>query len=309
VLWGNSTDNDGFYNDADVCEEGPGFAMGDAVLLASGQDDAFDDAGVVLVDGSYYVVPGGLNGPVDLTGATLQSPTATTGPFAVNVQWQGAGPGTIRELVSLTNPGAADVSQEVVLETNLGSDANDNGNTTLLQASSTGDISGYPTTARWFATSDANTPPSDPPIVSVATGPGTVRSPATIQDCPEAGSLKAQQKNDAKASAAEAPSSPDEAGATADPTGSPDGVSASATVLGTDNFTYHYTVNVPAGQTRYLMVFWSLYSTVAEAVGAGPAWNTNPASGSEALTGLTPAQLQLIVNRAFPLELAPRFTG
>ncbi len=297
VLWGDLTGDDtGFYNDGSICLGSSGFAMGDAELVATGQDDAFDDAGMVNIDGSYFVVPGGLNGPVDLTGATLQSPTATTGPLDVSVQWQGAGPGTIRELVSLTNSGASDFAQEVVIETNLGSD-----DSTTLEASSTGDISGYPTDARWFATSDDDNSDDDPPIVSVATGPGTVQSPGTILDCPFIDSLTAKQaEKDAKdADATEAPT--------------PD-VAATGTLLDTDNFTYHYNVAIPAGQTRYLMVFWSLHSTIAEVVASGPAWDTNPTAGSEELAGITPEQLSLIVNWAFPLApaplaVSPRFTG
>ncbi len=285
VRWGDLTDDDGYRNDGYVCLNDSGFAMGDAELLATGSDDAFDDAGMVNIDGSYFVVPGGTNGPVDLTGAILQTPTATTGPLDVSVQWQGAGPGTIRELVSLTNTGASDFEQEIIIETNLGSDGD-----TYLQAASTGDISGYPTNARWFATSAGDSEiPGDPPIVSVATGPGTVESPGTIFDCQNITSLTAKQA--AK-----------DAGATEAPT--PD-VVATGTPLSQEDFTYHYNVAIPAGETRYLMVFWSLYETIAESVDAGPAWNTNPTAGSEALAGITSAQLALIVNWAFAPEPTP----
>ncbi len=283
VLWGGGSGDEGFYNGGAVCLDDSGFAVGDAELLATEQDDAFDDAGLVNIDGSYFVVPGGDNGPVDLTGATLQTPTAASGVVDVSVQWQGAGPGTIRELVSLTNTGATDLTQDVVIETNLGSDGE-----TTLQAASTGDISGYPTNARWFATSDSDTDPtSDPTIVSVATGPGTVQSPGTIAECPDGPGPGAAAK---KADSAVAPT--------------PD-VVATGTPLDTDDFTYHYNVAIPAGQTRYLMVFWSLHETIAESVAAGPAWNTNPTAGSEALAGITPEQLALIVNWAFASEPTP----
>ncbi len=299
VRWGD-LENSGFYNDGGIClEGGKGFNMGEAYLIATEQGDAFDDAGLVNVDGSYFTVPGALNGPVDLTDATLQTPAAATGPVApqpldVSVQWQGAGPGTIRELVSLTNTGASDFEQEIVIETNLGSDG-----MTTLQASSTGDISGYPTNARWFATSQGDTDPTgDPTIVSVATGPGTVQSPGTIAECPVDPGPTAATK---KADSAETP---------------PTDVVATGTPLDTDDFTYRYNVTIPAGQTRYLMVFWSLHETIAEAVAAGPAWDTYPTAGSDALAGITPEQLPLIVNWAPALEPAPlpiepalRFTG
>ena len=319
VRWGDLTgDFSGFYNEGSVCTAGNGFAMGDAFLLSSGQDDAFDNAGIVVVGGTPYVVPGGVNGPVDLTGQTLTTPLAATGPLTVAVQWQGAGPGTIREMVTLTNPGATDVTTNVVVETNVGSDSS-----TRLQASSTGDISGYPATARWFVTSEGDSEPtSDPVIVSVLVGPGSVASTATVTDCP-LGSGGASVKE-----AEQADEAPDD-------DATPDGdVTASGTLLSTDEFLYTYNVTVPAGQTRYLMMFWALYETIAEGVAAGPAWNTNPADDSpalgslppatvaglsasaagdvSALAGLTATQLSQILNWNFgpvPVTLQPRFTG
>ncbi len=272
-----------FTNGGSVCLEDNGFTLSESELIATGQDDAFDDAGLVNIDGSYFEVPE--PAIVDLTGATLQTPTAASGVVDVSVQWQGAGPGTIRELVSLTNTGEVDLTQDVVIETNLGSDED-----TWLQAASTGDISGYPTNARWFATSeyDSESPSSDPAIVSVATGPGTVESPGTIAECTDTGPGSVQAAKDVKGAVAPTPD-----------------VVATGTPLGVDNFTYHYNVAIPAGQTRYLMVFWSLYETIAESVDAGPAWDTNPTAGSEALAGITLEQLALIVNWAFPLEPTP----
>ncbi len=207
-----------FQNEWQVCGDG-GFVMGEALLIATNQGDPFDGAGLVNVAGSYFEVPE--PDTVDLTGATLQTPTATTGPLDVNVQWQGAGPGTIRELVSLTNTGVSDFEQEIIIETNLGSDIS-----TWLQAASTGDISGYPANARWFATSQGDTDPtSDPTIVSVATGPGTVESPGTIAECPDGPEPTAAAK---KADSAETP---------------PTDVVAAGTPLGAENFTYHYNGN------------------------------------------------------------------
>lgn len=329
VRWGDLTDDDGFYNQGSGCSGADGFAMSDAELLATGQDDAFDDAGVVLVDGVTYAVPGGVNGPVDLSGTTLATPLGPAGPLNVSVQWQAAGPGTIREMVTLVNPGATDFTGKVFIDTELGSDED-----TTLQASSTGDISGYPSTARWFVTSEGDSEPtSDPVIISVAAGPGSIESPDTVSPCPVI---------------------PDSADADADKAGATDGetgdattttggeVTASGTPLGTDTFRYTYNVTVPAGQTRYIMVFWVLYETIAQAVAAAPTWNTNPADGSaalgllpapptipgefsagatasatatgdvSALAGLTATQLSQIVNWVFaptPMQMQPRFTG
>ncbi len=304
VRWGDLTgDTTGFYNTATTnCSGDDSFAMGDAKPLATAQTDAFDDAGMVNVADTLFVLPGGASAPVDLSGTTLTTPSVTTGPLDVTVQWQGAGTGTIRELVTLKNPAATDLVQDVVIESNLGSDQS-----TVLQAASTGDISGYPTNARWFATTQGESAvPTDPPIVSVATGPGSVQSPATIFDCPES-----NVQDSGKAKDQDQPADTDAPLAAADENAPApdDAVVATGTALNTDQFGYRYSVSIPAGQTRYLMVFWNLVSTKDEVLAAGPAWNTNPSSGSEALAGISPLQLSQIVNWAFPLEIAPRFTG
>jgi hypothetical protein len=275
------------------------------------------------------VVPGGVNGPVDLTGTTLATPLGPAGPLNVSVQWQAAGPGTIREMVTLVNPGATDFTGTVFIDTNLGSDGE-----TTLQASSTGDISGYPTTARWFVTSEGESdPPDDPVIVSVAAGPGSVESPDTVVPCPDSA------RGSADADKAEATDDETTTTTGGDATATTGGtVTASGTLLDTDDFRYTYNVTVPAGQTRYIMVFWALYETIAEAVAAAPAWNTNPADDSpalgplasatagdlgatanddvSALAGLTATQLSQIVNWSFapapapaPVTVQPRFTG
>lgn len=334
VRWGDLTgDSSGFYNTSPHCGTDDVFAQGDAQLLATGQDDAFDDSGEVFVGGTGYVVPGGTNGPVDLTGETLTAPPNTTGPLTVAVQWQGAGPNTIRELVTLTNPGASDFTGPVHVITNLGSDS-----ATSLQAQSTGSIAALDPSARWIVTSDSDTSPDDPVIVAVTGGPGSVASaPTTTRDCPPGTTANASIKEAAKAAAegeagVEAPNGGDESVAGSTTTSTEGDVQASGTNIGGSDFVVGYNVTIPAGATRYLMLFWSLYETNAEGVAAGPTWNTNPSEGSPrlgafpsaavsgftigkqagAFQGLTTTQLSQVLNWSFPtaaMNTPPRFTG
>jgi hypothetical protein len=309
VRWGDLTfDTTGFLNDwGSVCDVDV-YVQGDAFLLSTGQSDAFDGAGGVVINGEGYLVPPGTaDAPVDLTGSTLTSAPAPVGGVNVSTQWFGlAGQPTIRYLVTLENPSAATLNTTVTLENNLGSDSS-----TFIQGSSSGQDTSYPTNERWFATSEGDTDSApDPPILSVVTGPGAVRSPGTVAPCPEING-DSQTLNDekaaAEAAAAEQPSATED---TPGESAAPDGeVSATGTNLDEDDFVYSFPVSIPPGQTRHLLVYWSLFETIGESVAAGPAFNTTPALGSPLVEGLSQDVLCDVVNWDFGDCLVVRFTG
>lgn len=317
VRWGDSTGEDGFTNEWNICDADI-YVMSDAFLIGTGQDDAFDGAGGVVINGQGYLVPPGTaNAPVDLTGSTLSSASAPVGGFNVSTQWFGLpGQSTIRYLVTLENPTDATVNTVVTLENNLGSDSS-----TFIQGSSSGQSTSYPSNERWFATSQGNTDrATDPPILSVVTGPGGVRSPGAVAPCPEV-NPRSQQLNDEKA-AAEATTpeatTPDTTADTAAPEGqesptqdstaTPDGtVSAAGTDLDQDEFIYSYNVSIPPGETRYILNYWSLFATIGESVAAGPAFDTTPEPGTPLVEGLDRQTLCRVVNWDFGSCLA--FTG
>lgn len=322
VRWGDLTTDDGFTNDwGSVCTADV-YVQADAVLVSTGQNDAFDGIGGIVINGEGYLVPpGDASAPVDLTGSKLTSASAPVGGLNVSTEWYGLpGQSTIRYLVTLQNPGATDVTTTVEMDNELGSD-----NGTTIQGSSSGQSTTYPTNERWFATSQGNTDPSsDPPINQVVTGPGAVRSPGTVVECPEVddGALaRGQAKAEAEATAAaqaEAATTTttvadgDSGDETTTTTAAPDvvpqdEVSAQGTDLDTDQFVYVYNVTVPAGETRAILVYWSLFETIGESVAAGAAYDVTPSPGSALVEGLTQEQLCRVVNWDFGSCLS--FTG
>jgi hypothetical protein len=320
VRWGDLTqDSTGFYNVGNTCNlPEDGFAMGDAMILATNQTDAFDDAGMVRIGDEYFAAPGGVNAPVDLTGTTLQTPPGPLGGLNVSVQWHGAASApVVRELVALENPTGAAISQQVRIDTGYGSDDG-----TYLWGSSSGDET-WTTADRWITTADDNAPfvpplaDYDPPVTSVWYGPGTVLSPAAlVENCDTSVNSLDQAKPEKRATAAEETTTtvdggdgaaPSETAAPAADTAPPD-VSAQQTILpGDGNWSEGYNVSVPPGETRYLMMFFQLTPTPEEGLSAGATFNTNPATNSDLLAGITGVQLQQIVNWTFPIEI--RFTG
>ncbi len=319
VLWGDLSDS-GFMNDwGSVCNVDI-YVQGDAELLATSQTDAFDGIGGIVINGAGYIVPpGDPSAPVDLSGSKLTSAAAPVGGLNVSTEWYGLpGQSTIRYLVAIQNPGPVDVTTTVEMDNELGSDGS-----TTIQGSSSGQSTTYPTNERWFTTSQGNTDPSsDPPITQVVTGPGAVRSPGTVAECPEI-DQGAQARSQAKADAeAAATASADAATTTTSAAPSDDSttttatapevapqadVSAQGTLLGVDQFVYFYDVTVPAGETRYVLVYWSLFPTIAESVAAGAAFDSTPAVGSALVEGLTQEELCRVVNWDFGSCLA--FTG
>jgi hypothetical protein len=307
VRWGDLTnDTTGFLNDWGALCDADVYLQGDAFLIGTGQGDAFDGTGGVVINGEGYLVPPGTaDAPVDLTGSKLTTASAPVGGLNVATEYYGLpGAPTLRYLVTLENPTGATVNTAVTLENNVGSDSN-----TFIQGSSSGQDTSYPTNERWFATSEGNTDPTgDPPILSVVTGPGAVRAPGTVAPCPEVNG-DSQARNDekaaAEAAAADDPSATEDA---PEESAAPDGeVSAAGTDLDEDYFVYTYNVSIPPGETRYVMVYWSLYETIGESVAAGPAFNSTPGLGDALVAGLDQQTLCRVVNWDFGSCLS--FTG
>jgi hypothetical protein len=312
VRWGDLTDDTtGFYNEGNTCDlTEDGFAMGDAQILATNQTDAFDDAGMVRIGDEYFAAPGGTNAPVDLTGTTLQTPSGPLGGLNVSVQWQGAASApVVRELVALQNPTGAAIAQQVRIDTGYGSDSS-----TYLWGSSSGDET-WTTADRWITTADDNTPFTpplsgyDPPVTSVWYGPGNVLSPAVlVENCDANTDSQDQAKPDKKAAADATTTTEGTDGAAAPEAAAAPDAGAQQTLLpGAGNWSEGYDVSVPPGETRYLMMFFQLTPTPEEGLTAGATYDTNPATNSDLLAGLTGVQLQQIVNWTFPIEV--RFTG
>ena len=192
--------------------------MEDAALLRTPQVDAFDGAGVIDAEGSAdaFQVPGGDNAPVDVTGSTLTTPSGPLPGTALTttVQWTAFDDQpVIRELVSLSNPTGASVTQRVRMDLNFGSDVS-----TFAYGSGSGDQA-WTTADHWIATADSADPSEfegngasghDPALVTVLQGQGDVASPIVVLDnCGESGgeeqtpAEKAQKDQQAAAQQAE----------------------------------------------------------------------------------------------------------
>ena len=160
------------------CSSGvAGFNLDDADGPTS-DNDAYDVAWEIFVNGTGFVAPGG---NVDLTGTTVTAGPSTIAGLQVTVQhYFATGSAVDRILVSLRNPGLVSIPATVQVPVNFGSDSG-----TILRTTSSGDAV-VTTSDRWMITSDSV--PSDPVNTTVFYGPG---SPAvtptsytqTVFDC------------------------------------------------------------------------------------------------------------------------------
>jgi hypothetical protein len=158
-IW-NDAGTDGGGSTADnTCDYGPGLALGDAVL-DPGSDphldmgDAVDDAGVLFVNGQQFV--DGLDGVIDGT-SQYTSETVPMSGLDTRVQYTALpGSPTLRTLMTFANPGATDVTTQIVVSANFGSDSD-----TGFRATSSGDTN-VTTADRWTVSSDKDTTPGGP---------------------------------------------------------------------------------------------------------------------------------------------------
>jgi hypothetical protein len=242
----------------------------DAVHRPSGRRDAYNNAFCMFVGPNAYIGPN----TVDQT-TTASAIVVTSGPTTLsglNVTYQFAfltsGP-IVRVLASFQNPTGAPITVPIAFEKDLGS-----GPATVVAGSSSGDLVAS-AADRWAITADSPTDPlGDPPIIHVVTGPG---APLVL---PSIFSVNAATNGSGPSCA----SLPPRAG-----------------------WCVAYTLTVPAGQTRRLMLFDQLNDTIATARSQAPTYDTNPAPTDPKIADLTLQQLLEIVNWDFT-SLAPTAT-
>ena len=143
-----------------ICERSPGLAVMSATL--GSQNRAFDEGLTLWVDSKGFVAP------LDSThtGETFTAGPLTMSDLAVTVQYAAAAhSATLRTLASFTNPTAADITADVVVATNVGSD-----HTTGIRGTSTGGVDFTPA-EHWVVTSDDPTTPVDVVNIHVVSGP------------------------------------------------------------------------------------------------------------------------------------------
>jgi hypothetical protein len=153
------------YNDAFVIE--------DAAM--SNTDDAFDDAGLIVVDGEPYQAPDD-EVVVEAAGGdvVVAAGAQTLAGLDVSVQHRFFGGGQrARILASFTNGGGGPVTVPVLYLTDYGSDGS-----TTIEHTNRGDEAELFDGDRWAVSTDLCC--SDPVITTVIQGPGTVASPSDV---------------------------------------------------------------------------------------------------------------------------------
>jgi hypothetical protein len=141
-------------------------SLRDASLVTPALADALDGFWHLKVGGAPFRP--GPNGEqvTDATGTTIATATTTVAGLEVTLQFFLSRELPVaRVLVTLRNPGAVDVTTQVSLSGNLGSDGD-----TTTEASSSGDA-GLTDADRWVITSDGPVA-SDPVVSTVLFGPG-----------------------------------------------------------------------------------------------------------------------------------------
>ncbi|MFL5331530.1 MAG: beta strand repeat-containing protein [Gemmataceae bacterium] len=224
-----------------------GFAIVDAQLVGPpARSDAYDNAFMMAVNGTVYQDP---DGTVDLTGTTVTTDAVALSGLNSWIEYYfDPSSATVRAVYNFSNPSAADISVDVQIGTNLGSDA---GTGSAISATSSGDTT-LDSADRWFVSSDNLA--HDPDLTFVRYGTGSVVTPATLK------SPLALQ----------------------------------------DNYEEQFSITVPAGQTRRIMVFGQLHQDSTTATTDAATFDSNATlTGSGLLSGLNTQQLSEIVNWDF----------
>jgi hypothetical protein len=190
-----------FQNNKNTATTSSAFGFSEASMNASQQVDTVGGGNVMAkltdaFDGvlSFGLAPGGVvssttyfdaDGVVDITGNTITGDPNTHGTNGntfngLALSQQNAifalhpGVPVIRSLLTITNPTAAPITQQLGDFNNLGSDS-----TTTIFTTSSGDATFSAAADRWVVTFQqfVGTTSTDPRILQVMQGPGTVQSP------------------------------------------------------------------------------------------------------------------------------------
>jgi len=255
---------------------------------SSDQTDGFDTYALVTVNGEYFLNP---DDTVDVADNTITTDVVNMGGLDVRIRHTALqSQPVLRTLVELTNPTDAALTQTVTFEQDLGSDGN-----TWVQTTSSGDDD-WTAADRWAVTTEDEEPSFGDPVITTALyGPGAIATPISLLDlCGERWDLiEALAKDDTTA-------------------GGSSGGAGTAAVYSeaAQTSAAHFSVTVPAGQTRYLAFFNS--ATTDESLDPALAVTGLYDAGlTGALAeGLDPAVIPLVVNWApAVVELEPTFTG
>lgn len=189
------------------------------ISAVGAQTDAYDGMAGVYVGGSMYNPS-----TVAATTSSLTGSAESLANLDVTVSFTALrDSSTLRQLVTLSNPGASDVETTVDWAGNYGSDT-----ATQIIATGSGDTA-FSSSDSYLVTADSTTTPSDPVNTVVFYGSGgtpTATTNSVLIACQVGG--------------------------------------------GGDSVGVEYAVTVPAGATRYLVVFLQMDQTIDEATAAAP---------------------------------------
>jgi hypothetical protein len=132
--------------------------------------DAFDGAGVLIVNGTQYVAPS-----ADLTGNLYTGGALPVGSLSVVYSlYFDASTGFARAIATITNTSGLAIATQVQWLTNAGSDGG-----TAIIGSQSGDTL-FTTADRWVANDDGNPAGSDPSFVLSFFGSGAAITPSSV---------------------------------------------------------------------------------------------------------------------------------
>jgi len=145
-----------------------GLCVSDANI--PGQNDAYDAAAALSIDGTFYVAPS-----ADLTGQYYTGGSAVISGLNVSEQYYFfAADSVLRTYATLNNPTGSPINVAVTWQNNLGADVS-----TQVITSSSGDAT-FGTNDEWVVTDDGNTAGGDPTTSFALYGPGAPTTTTSV---------------------------------------------------------------------------------------------------------------------------------
>jgi hypothetical protein len=150
-----------------------GFSINDAEF--PGNVDAFDNAGILRINGTTYFAPN----PSDLTGDLYTGGALPVGGLSVMYSlYFDASTGWVRAIATITNTTGLGIATDVEWLTNAGSDGS-----TVITATQSGDLI-FTTADRWITNTEGGTAlapgDTDPPFLLTFFGPGAAVTPSSV---------------------------------------------------------------------------------------------------------------------------------